>query len=126
MSGIEYLLDTNVIIGLLKGDAAAVALAEQADLSLASCAVSQITRMELLSFPGITDVEERRINAFLSNCRMLLLDESVEQETIRLRRASSLKLPDAIIAASAKVHGAALLTLDQRLKANLAKVGFGG
>lgn len=49
---------------------------------------------------------------------MLLLDRvhltDVERdETIRLRRKNRIKLPDAIIAASALIHGAVLLTNDQ-------------
>jgi hypothetical protein len=34
MSGIEFLLDTNMVIGLLKGHVAAVALAEQSQFVL--------------------------------------------------------------------------------------------
>lgn len=48
MSGSEFLLDTNIVIGLLKGYAPALMLAEQAGLSLDRAVVSQITRMELL------------------------------------------------------------------------------
>lgn len=48
MNGIEWLLDTNIVLGLLKGQAAAVALAEAQNLELARAAVSQVTRMELL------------------------------------------------------------------------------
>ena len=100
-----------------------MALAEQAELRLEQCAVSQITRMELLSFPGITRDEERRIDAFLSACHVCRLDERTEQEAIRLRRLTNLKLPDAIIAASALVRGATLLTLDRRMKVGIASLG---
>ena len=48
MTGIEFLLDTNMVIGLLKGYGPAVTLAEQSGLVLEKAAVSQITRMELL------------------------------------------------------------------------------
>nr|VFK64681.1 MAG: hypothetical protein BECKUNK1418G_GA0071005_104922 [Candidatus Kentron sp. UNK]VFK71178.1 MAG: hypothetical protein BECKUNK1418H_GA0071006_105322 [Candidatus Kentron sp. UNK] len=118
-----HLLDTNIVIGLLKGDPASVALAEQVELRLEQCAVSQITRMELLSFQGITRDEERRINIFLAACHVCRLDERTEQEAIRLRRLTNLKLPDAIVAASALVRGATLLTLDQRMKATIARLG---
>ena len=40
MSGIDHLLDTNVVIGLLKGAESAVALAQQAGLALDRAAVS--------------------------------------------------------------------------------------
>lgn len=45
MSGIEFLLDTNMVIGLLKGRMHAVTLAEQSGFALGESAVSQITRM---------------------------------------------------------------------------------
>nr|VFJ44192.1 MAG: hypothetical protein BECKFW1821A_GA0114235_100616 [Candidatus Kentron sp. FW]VFJ58209.1 MAG: hypothetical protein BECKFW1821B_GA0114236_10408 [Candidatus Kentron sp. FW] len=48
MSGIDWLLDTNVVIGLFKERHAAVQLAKTRGLVLERAAVSQITRMELL------------------------------------------------------------------------------
>lgn len=134
MSGIDYLLDTNIVIGLLKGSAPTVVLAKQASLTLTRAGVSQITRMELLGFPGLEVQEEQVTRAFLGTCRVIMLDERIEAQAIRLRRAGLLKLPDAIVAASALVTGARLLTLDQRLarvmveqgeiKKNLAGLGY--
>jgi predicted nucleic acid-binding protein len=43
-------------------------------------------------------------------CVVLPLDEPVIQQTIRLRQQHRVKLPDAIIAATALVHGLPLLT----------------
>lgn len=116
MSGIEFLLDTNVVIGLLKGAEAAVALARDAGLALERTGVSQITRMELLGFPALTEQEEQLTRAFLSRCQILGLSDEVEAYAIRLRRAGLLKLPDAIVAATALANNARLLTLDQRLE----------
>ncbi len=115
MSGAEWLLDTNVVIGLLKQQPAAIALIETHPFDLSKAAVSQITRMELLGFPSLAPEEEAAILDLLRNCRILLIDEAVERQAIRLRRTSHCKLPDAIVAATALVHGIALLTLDQRL-----------
>jgi len=61
MSGTEYLLDTNIVIGLLKADAAVLAVLEEYPEALEHCAVSQITRMELLGFPGLEDSDEQAI-----------------------------------------------------------------
>jgi predicted nucleic acid-binding protein len=124
MSGTELLLDTNVVIGLLKGYAPAVALAETAQLTLDRAAVSQITRMELLGFPSLTEDEEHAIRGFLSGCRVCLLDERIEAEAIRLRRSGGLKLPDAIIAATALIHGYRFLTLDGDLLNRLQQLGY--
>jgi hypothetical protein len=120
MSGIEYLLDTNIVIGLLKGHAPAIALAEEAGLSLDKAAVSQISRMELLGFPKLTDEEDQAIRTFLSACQIFLLDERIEAEAIRLRRSGGFKLPDAIVAATAHTASLRLLTLDQRLAQGVA------
>ncbi len=116
MSGAKWLLDTNVVIGLLKKQPLAITLAEAQHLVLSQTAVSQITRMELLGFPGLAGEEEAAILEFLQNCRVLSVDEAVERQAIRLRRSNQYKLPDAIIAATAQVHQLTLLTLDQRLE----------
>ena len=115
MSGIDHLLDTNIVIGLLKGSEPTVMLAKASGLVLARAGVSQITRMELPGFPGLGEVEERATRAFLGLCQVVAISDEVEARAIRLRRAGLLKLPDAIVAASALVTGAQLLTLDQRL-----------
>ncbi len=123
MNGTDFLLDTNVVIGLLKGQPEAIALADQAGLTPDKAVVSQITRMELLGFPRLTDEEERAIHAFLSVCRVRLLDERIEQEAIRLRRTGTFKLPDAIVAATAICEGLRLLTLDQAMVKGMRGLG---
>ncbi|MGA8172100.1 MAG: type II toxin-antitoxin system VapC family toxin [Methylocystis sp.] len=116
MNGPEFLLDTNVVIGHLGGHESARALLVKHNAQLASLAVSQITRMELLGFPGLTGEDQSRIETLLSGVTVILLDEKIETEAIALRRRARLKPPDAIIAATAMVHGLKLLTLDERLR----------
>ncbi|MGZ8256734.1 MAG: type II toxin-antitoxin system VapC family toxin [Gallionella sp.] len=116
MSGINCLLDTNIVIGLLKQHPAAIALVESHKIELSKSAVSQITRMELLGFPSLADEEERAILGFLQNCQVLFIDEAIERAAIRLLRAGLCKLPDAIIAATVQIHQLTLLTLDERLE----------
>ena len=123
MSGIEFLLDTNMVIGLLKGHAAAIALAEQSGFALDKSAVSQITRMELLGYPQLTDEEDQTIRAFLANCQVRMLDDQVEARAIVLRRSGAFKLPDAIVAATAITASLRLLTLDQGMLRGLEKFG---
>lgn len=115
MSGVEWLLDTNVVIGLLKQQTAAIELIETHPFDLNKAAVSQITRMELLGFPSLMPEEEVAILDFLQNCRVLFIDEKIERQAIRLRRTGHCKLPDAIVAATALGHRLTLLTLDERL-----------
>jgi len=115
MNGTKFLLDTNIVIGLLKGNEAVSQLLESKRCSLSDCAVSQITRMELLSFPSLVSDEEKAINQFLSAVTVLMMDQTVEQVTINYRRKQGGKLPDAIIAATALNHQLELLTLDKKM-----------
>lgn len=123
MSGIEFLLDTNMVIGLLKGHIPAVTLAEQSGFILDKTAVSQITRMELLGYPQLTDEEDQTIREFLAHCQVRLIDEQIEAQAIALRRKGTFKLPDAIVAATAITGSLRLLTLDQGMLRGLQKLG---
>lgn len=105
MSGTRFLLDTNILIGHLAGREEARRLLIERDVDPETAAASQITRMELLAFPSITGSQEASIREFLSTLRIILIDEDVEAAAIALRRQKRLKLPDAIIVASAQVHG---------------------
>ncbi|PPD47991.1 MAG: VapC toxin family PIN domain ribonuclease [Methylobacter sp.] len=124
MNGIKFLLDTNIVIGLLKESEAAIALAEQTKLELSKTAVSQITRMELLGYPKLTAEDERVILAFLNECQILLLDEHIEVKATQLRRSGAFKLPDAIVAATAITHTLQLLTLDKGMIQGLQRLGY--
>ncbi len=124
MNGIKHLLDTNIVIGLLKAHAQAMAVAEQAGLVLANAAVSQITRMELLGYPKLTNEEDHSIRAFLNACQVCLIDQEIEAQAIRLRRSGFFKLPDAIVAATAISRQVKLLTLDQGMTQGLKRLGY--
>ncbi len=54
MSGMDFVLDTNVVIGYLGGRDWAVSAIQQKQATGATFAISQITRMELLGFPELT------------------------------------------------------------------------
>ena len=115
MNGIDYLLDTNIILGLLKSNPDTLALIEDRHILVQQCAYSAITRMELLGYPGITNTEELLILDKLTRLIYLPITTAVEDVAIRLRRTRRVKLPDAIVAASALATGAELLTCDQQL-----------
>lgn len=78
----RFLLDTNVVIGLLKGHPAT-------------------------------------IRDLLDSVAVLPLDASIETAAIALRRQFRLKLPGALIGATARQHGLERLTLDRELAMKL-------
>jgi predicted nucleic acid-binding protein len=114
MSG-KWILDTNIIIGFISGAEAAVRLV--AGCGETELCASVITRVELLSFHGLPPGEERRIRQFLRHVTVVDFDEQVEAATIAMHRIIQLKLPDAIIAATAVALGSPLFTFDRRLAA---------
>ena len=113
MSGSKYLLDTNIVIALLKGNEKLVAFLSDLINQKAKLFVSQITRIELLSFPSLTENETESIKEFLSNIEVVSITEQVENMIIQCRRESKLNLPDAIVIASARENNCILLTADK-------------
>ena len=84
---------------------------DEADLS-----ISVITEIELFSKPGLPPDEEKNLRAFLSD-RISIIDitDEIKKKTIALRRTVKHKLPDCIVAATAIILNATLLTADEKL-----------
>ncbi|GJL60822.1 MAG: hypothetical protein NPIRA03_36790 [Nitrospirales bacterium] len=77
--------------------------------------ISVISEIELLSYPNLSTKEEAAIRDFLSNIETIGLRSDVTETAIAFRRQHRMKFPDAIIAASASVLDAVLLTNDSAL-----------
>ena len=108
--GAHFLADTNVGIDFLNGKlpSASTSWLEQL-LQQRQLALSVVVRIELLSWLG-KPVEMELLQEFIAATEVLPLDEPVIQQTIRLRQQHRVKLPDAIIAATALAHGLPLLS----------------
>jgi predicted nucleic acid-binding protein len=113
----RFVLDTNTVIDFVDKKIPAIPLGERF--------ISVITEMELFAFPSITPEKEMAIQNFLKAGTIVPLTGEVKREAIRIRREGSprLKLPDAIVAATAVVLGAKLVTADEKLN-KLAWTGF--
>ncbi len=81
------------------------------------CAYSAVTRVELLGFPGLLPDEETLIRSRLAQFGYLAITVAVEDTAIQIRQTRRVKLPDALIAATALCHGLELLSLDRELLA---------
>ena len=107
---LRLLLDTNVILNFLKKDSGISDLSSL--ITQHECFTSVIVKLELLKYPDITPDEENATNEFLSLIPIIPLSQPIESETIAISRATKLKLPDAIIGATAIVYGAEVVTRD--------------
>ncbi|MDR1098908.1 MAG: type II toxin-antitoxin system VapC family toxin [Treponema sp.] len=113
MARVKYLLDTTTALDLFKG------LEEVKPIKVllqhTNVYISIITRIEMLAYPHITPEMERRINIFLKSVMVIPLTKKVERNTILIRRSKRLKIPDAIIAASALSVKATIISRDDHL-----------
>ena len=118
----SFLLDTNAVLDFLKGEEKII-IVFQTKIKDKPRFVSEITRMELLGYPDISSDEEAIINQFLSLVEILPCDEIVVNRVIKLRRMSKkLKLPDAIIAATAIEYQLTLVSRDKVFNLSLSQL----
>lgn len=106
----NFLLDTNALIHLQSGKLAH-------GLPAGAYAYSVISEIEVLSWPQMQTKHEVVWRGLLASLRRVELDTAVRETAIKLRRERRLRLPDALIAASALTLDASLLTNDQQLLA---------
>ncbi len=112
---IKLLLDTNSIIALLNEDAKVVEVTDVAD----DIFISIINELEFKSFSNLSLHDIELFDAFVSRINVLGLqasDITLKNKIIEIRNTYRLRLPDAIIAASAIVNNAVLVTADKDFK----------
>ena len=102
----RLLLDTNPII---------LSLNNGYFLSDNTYLISIITELELLSFSGLSHIDEESIRSILNQFEIIGLTNDVKEMAITIRRKYRLKLPDSIIVATAIVERAKLVTADKQL-----------
>jgi hypothetical protein len=77
-----------------------------------------ICELEFLSFPGLSEKDKQLFQSFLAKISVIDVctgDVQLKERIQDYRRAKKLKLPDAVIAASASVHACQLVTADKHL-----------
>ena len=111
----NFVLDTNAVNFLTsKGNVISDEL--EKELDSADLFISVITEIELFSKPELSPEEEKNLHTFLSD-KIITIDitDEIKKETIAIRRTAKHKLPDCIVAATAIVTNATLLTADDKL-----------
>lgn len=112
---VKLLLDTNAIIALLKENEELKKVTGTADAIF----ISIISELEFKSFTNLSESDRRLFDSFTSMIDVYDLQSSnntLKNKIIELRNTYRLKLPDAIIAASAIINNATLVTADSDFK----------
>lgn len=103
----RFLYDTNILIDHLNGIAKATGeLGRSSDP-----AISLITWIEVMTGASSSD-EEAVLRSFLLNFECLPVSSAVAEHAAVVRRQMKVKMPDAIILATAEVSGRVLVTRD--------------
>ena len=116
MTAKRILVDTNVLVYHLGGRADATRTLQGAEVH-----ISFITEIELQSKPSLTENDLSSIHTALAHYRISDINPAIKQLAALLRRRHSLKLADAIVAATAIHLDIPLLTADSDFE-RLAKV----
>jgi predicted nucleic acid-binding protein len=108
----NVILDSNIIIYLSKGiiDIADLMRSEEVKIW-----ISIISYMEVLSFNFLSSEEEKFVRDLLQEFFIIEINREIVEKTIQIRRKYKIRLPDAIICASASVTNAILITADTQL-----------
>lgn len=107
MNGTKILLDTNIALYFLGGDATLATVLDQKEVF-----ISVISEMEMLGYPNITQTEISTIKQFFQDCTIIELTITIKEKAIDLKQIYNIKLPDAIIAASAIILNIPLISAD--------------
>ena len=107
MSGVDFLIDTNILVYIMQGNPRMKYFATEDTLTI-SC----ISEMEVLGKFQISDREKEIVTQMLSHCTIVDISYKVKQLAIELRQKYRMKLPDALIAATAIQQNLTLVTAD--------------
>jgi predicted nucleic acid-binding protein len=101
---VKALFDTNILIDYLGG----VGAAKKEFARYEYKAISTITWMEVLV--GTTTDDEAAIRAWLGSFDVIALDTPIANRAVEIRKQRRIRLPDAIVWASAEVNSLLLVS----------------
>jgi predicted nucleic acid-binding protein len=109
--GINYLWDTNTAIYFLQQQFP-INAEKYIDSILQTNipVISAITEIELLCWKTASENDLKVLNNFIQDATVIELEQEIKSKTAEIRKANKIKLPDAIIAATAIVYNLTIIT----------------
>ena len=111
MNGIRIVCDTNPLIYLLDGNRDIARFLDSKQIYL-----SIITELELFGKQNLSFQDNEIIEALLSGCFVIDINQEIKQIYREIKQKQIIKLPDAIVAATAIYLDIPLLTFDKGFK----------
>lgn len=104
---IDFIADTNFLVYVHEGNSNVI------NFLNFNFGISFVSEIELLGFKGISKTEETKLKLLLNDCFIAEWNSKIKEKTINLKKKYQIKLPDAIIAATALTFNIPLVTADK-------------
>ena len=108
-STVRHLIDSNIWIYAAAGQENVVSFLDEAVAS-EWLGYSAISRLEVFGYPDLKDEDEDKLRKLLSFCAEVPINSEVIDRAIAVRKQKTVKTPDAIVAATALMVDATLVT----------------
>lgn len=109
-----FLLDTNILIYHINKNMPESAHTKIKEIFESHFNISVISKIEFLGFKKHTKESFLKANKFLDYANIVTLDDKIVARVIALKREKSIKLPDAVIAATAMEYNWTLVTRNEK------------
>jgi predicted nucleic acid-binding protein len=106
----RYLFDTNILIYYFNGSLSEDIKKEISEMLRQNFTISVISKMEFLGFSKFTSEQKEQATQFLSFAKVIPLEDDIVDSVIKMKQRKNIKLPDAIIAATALSDNLHLVT----------------
>ena len=107
--GQQYLIDSNTVIDYLSGKLPHNGMLFLDQLINNIPNISVITKIEVLGYKTTLDAS-LLLNGFVDDSAVYALSDEIVKKTIDIRKEHKIKIPDAIIAATAMTNGLVLIS----------------
>jgi predicted nucleic acid-binding protein len=110
MSGNSLFVDTNILLYLLSGDDTVAEMLDGRHI-----VISFVTELELLGYKDLSESDLNIIQELIKEATVMDINPEIKRLVVLLRKTYKIKLPDAIVVASALNANLPLVTADKQL-----------